>query len=178
MAEALEKVKTLTDDNLRLEEKNGKLQEEITQLKTTLVAKKSETIQVVLEKQKTVEDFEAAKEEWKFKAANYEKEIQRVGDLWDESAECFFFHTAIDQIKYPNPKVELRTKGMSTLCVVRDGKWYRGVGKHFVEEQLGEEEIIPPPMQPIPLEADAARDDQKGPTESEMVDLGLDAGKE
>ncbi|KAJ1385952.1 hypothetical protein SESBI_41240 [Sesbania bispinosa] len=177
MVEALGKVKSLIDDNLSLEEKFGKLLEEIMHLKTTLVAKKSETIQAVLEKQKTVEEFEAAEEGWKLKAAKYEKEIRRVEDLWDESAECFF-HTAIDQIKYLNPEVELRTKGMSMLCVVRDGKWYRRVGKYFVEEQPGKEEITPPPMRPIPLEADAARDDQKGPTESKMVDLGLDAGKE
>ncbi|KAJ1400764.1 hypothetical protein SESBI_29307 [Sesbania bispinosa] len=180
MTEALGQVKSLTDDNLKLTEKNNKLLEEVEKLRLDLVDKKSETIQVVLEKQKMVEDLEAAKEEWKLKAADYEKEIRRVEDLWDKSTECFF-HTAIDQIKYLNPGVELRTKGMSTLCVVHDGKWYRGVGKYFVEEQSGEEELISPPMQPIPLEADAAREDKKGPTESKMVDahdLGLDASKE
>ncbi|KAJ1421262.1 hypothetical protein SESBI_13850 [Sesbania bispinosa] len=179
MKDALGKVKGLSEDNLKLNEKNDKLLEEIEKLKLDLAAKKSETIQVVLEKQKTVEDFEAAKEDWKLKEASYEKEIRRVEDLWDESAECFF-HNAIDQIRYLNPGTELRTKGMSTLCVVRDGKWYRGVGKYFVEELSGEEEFIPPPMQPIPLEADAAREDKKVPTESEMVDaqvLGLDESK-
>ncbi|KAJ1443060.1 hypothetical protein SESBI_00336 [Sesbania bispinosa] len=125
------------------------------------------------------EDLEAAKEGWKLRAAEYEKEIQRVEYLWDESVECFF-HNAIDQIKYLNPGVELRTRGMSTLCVVRDGKWYRGTGKFFVEELPGEAEITPPPMQPLTLEADAVREDKKGPTETEMVDariLGLDVSK-
>ncbi|KAJ1376369.1 hypothetical protein SESBI_50020 [Sesbania bispinosa] len=81
MTEALGKVKNLTDDNLRLEEKNTKLSEEITQLKTASVAKKSEAIQAILEKQKMVEEVEVAKEEWKLKAAEYEKEILRVEDL-------------------------------------------------------------------------------------------------
>ncbi|KAJ1383975.1 NTP pyrophosphohydrolase MazG, putative catalytic core [Sesbania bispinosa] len=95
MVEALGKVKGLSDDNLKLTENNGKLLEEIEKLKLDLAAKKSETIQVVLEKQKVVEDFEAAKEDWKLKEAGYEKEIRRVEDLWDESVECFF-HNAID----------------------------------------------------------------------------------
>ncbi|KAJ1424175.1 putative girdin isoform X1 [Sesbania bispinosa] len=82
MTEALGKVKSLTDDNLSLTEKNDKLLEETEKLKLDLVTKKSETIQAVLEKQKTtVEDFEAAKEEWKLKAADYEKEIRRAEDL-------------------------------------------------------------------------------------------------
>ncbi|KAJ1399700.1 hypothetical protein SESBI_30118 [Sesbania bispinosa] len=179
MKEALGKVKGLSDDNGRLTETNGKLLEEIEKLKLDLTAKKSEAIQAVLEKQKVAEDFEAAREGWKLQAAEYENEIQRVEDLWDESAECFF-HNAIDQIKYLNPGTELRTKDMSTLCVVRDGKWYRGPGKYFMEELPGEEEITLPPMQPVPLEADAAREDKKGPIESEMVDaqvLGLDESK-
>ncbi|KAJ1417305.1 hypothetical protein SESBI_16732 [Sesbania bispinosa] len=160
----------LKDDGVKMADALGKLD---------LEAKKSKTIQVVLEKQKVVEDFDAAKEDWKLKEVGYEKEIRRVEDLSDESAECFF-HNAIDQIRYLNPGTELRTKGISTLCVVRDGKWYRGVGKYFVEELSGEEELIPPLMQPIPLEADAAREDKKGPTEPEMVDaqvLGLDESK-
>ncbi|KAJ1381515.1 hypothetical protein SESBI_45065 [Sesbania bispinosa] len=69
---------------------------------------------------------------------------------------------------------------MSTLCVVRDGKWYRGTGKYFVEEAPGEVEIDPPPMQPLTFEADVVRYEKKGPTESEMVDvriLGLDDSK-
>ncbi|KAJ1384607.1 hypothetical protein SESBI_42379 [Sesbania bispinosa] len=152
MTEALGKVKNLTDENLRLEDNNTKLTEEITNLKAALAAKKAEAIQV--------------KAEW------YEKEIRHVEDLWDESAECFF-HTAFDQIKYLNPDVELQTKGMSTLRVVRNSKWYRGVGKYFMEEQPGDEEIAPPPIQPIPLKADADNEEKKGPTKSEMVDLGL-----
>ncbi|KAJ1397219.1 hypothetical protein SESBI_31953 [Sesbania bispinosa] len=179
MQDALGKVKRLSDDNIKLTEKNKGLVKENEKLKLDLAAKKSEAIQAVLEKQKVAEDLEAAKEGWKFRAIKYEKEIQRVEDLWDESAECFF-HNAIDQIKYLNPGVELRTRGMSTLCVVCDGKWYRGTGKFFVEELPGEAEITPPPMQPLTLEADAVREDKKGPTEIEMVDariLGLDVRK-
>ncbi|KAJ1421749.1 hypothetical protein SESBI_13386 [Sesbania bispinosa] len=151
MKEALGKVKGLSDDNIKLTEKNNALLEEIEKLKLDLAAKKSDAIQAVLEKQKVAEELEASKGEWKLKAAEYEKEIQRVEDLWDESAECFF-HNAIDQ-------------------------WYRGTGKYFVEELPGEAEITPSPLQPVPLEADAVREDKKGSTESEMVDvkiLGLD----
>ncbi|KAJ1423970.1 PAS domain S-box protein [Sesbania bispinosa] len=176
MTEALGKVKNLTDENIRLEENNTKLTKETTQLKAALAAKKTEAIQVVLEKQKIVEEVEAAKEDWKQKADWYEKEICRVEDLWDESSECFF-HTAIDQIRYLNPGVELRMKGMSTLCVVRDDKWYHGVRKYFVEEKPRDKEITPPPIQPVPLQANVAREEQKGPIEAEMVDLGLDANK-
>ncbi|KAJ1376170.1 hypothetical protein SESBI_50228 [Sesbania bispinosa] len=147
MTEAPGKVKTLTDENIHLEENNTKLAEEVAQLKAALATKKTEAIQVVLEKQKVVQDV-----------------------------ECFF-HTAIDQIKYLNPDVELRTKGMSTLCIVCDDKWYRDIGKYFVEEMSGDEEITPPPIKPIPLKEDVEREEKKGPTESEMVDLGLDDSK-
>ncbi|KAJ1409698.1 hypothetical protein SESBI_22517 [Sesbania bispinosa] len=179
MQDALGKVNGLSDDNIKLTEEKKRLVEEIEKLKLDLAAKKSEAVQAVLDKQKMAEDLEAAKEGWDLKAAEYEKEIQRVEDLWDESAECFF-HNAIDQIKYLNPWVELRTRGMNTLCVVRDGKWYRGTGKYFVEELPGETEITPPPMQALTLEADAVCDDKRGPTESEMMDariLGLDDSK-
>ncbi|KAJ1400458.1 hypothetical protein SESBI_29524 [Sesbania bispinosa] len=176
MQDVLKKVKGLSDDNIRLTDRNKELEEEVEKLKSALATKKSEATQAVIEKQKMAEDLEDAKKEWKFQATRYEKEIQRVEDLWDESAEIFF-HNAIDQIKFLNPEDELRTKGMSTLCVVRDGKWYRGTGKFFVEEAPSDVEITPPPMQPITLEADVVRDEMKGPTESEMVDakiLGLD----
>ncbi|KAJ1416728.1 hypothetical protein SESBI_17116 [Sesbania bispinosa] len=165
MQDALKKVKGLSDENLKLTDKNKELEEEIEKLKSALAAKRSEAIQAVIEKQKMAEDLENAMGEWKLKAAEYEKEIQRVEDLWDESAECFF-HNAIDQIKFLNPGVELRTRGMSTLCVVRDAP--------------SEAEIDPPPMQPLTLEADVVRDEKEGPTESEMVDariLGLDDNK-
>ncbi|KAJ1411236.1 hypothetical protein SESBI_21277 [Sesbania bispinosa] len=135
------------------------------------VSKKLKDDEVVMQDalKKMAEDLEGAREEWRVKAAEYEKEIQRVEDLWDESAEVFF-HNAIDQIKFLNPGVDLRTRGMSTLCVVRDGKWYRGTGKFFVEEDPSEVEIAPPPMHPLILEADIASGDMKGPSESEMVD--------
>ncbi|KAJ1378525.1 hypothetical protein SESBI_47773 [Sesbania bispinosa] len=153
MQDALRKVKGLSDENVQLTDKNKELEEEIEKLKSALASKRSEAIQVVIEKQKMVEDLEDAREEWKLKAAEYEKEIQRVEDLWDESAECFF-HNSIDQIKFLNPGVELQAPG--------------------------EAEIDPPPMQPLTLEADVVRDEKKGPTESEMVDariLGLDDSK-
>ncbi|KAJ1378526.1 hypothetical protein SESBI_47774 [Sesbania bispinosa] len=86
MQDALKKVKGLSDDNLRLTDKNKELEEEIKKLKSDLDTKRSETIQAVLEKQKMAEDSRA-REEWKVKAAEFEKEIQRVEDLWDESAE-------------------------------------------------------------------------------------------
>ncbi|KAJ1424171.1 KfrA protein [Sesbania bispinosa] len=139
---------------------------------SALAAKKTEVIQAVLEKQKVVEDAEADKENWLQKARWYESEIQHVEDLWDEFVECFF-HTIIDQIKYLKPGVELRTKGMGTLCVVCDGKWYRGVGKYFVEEKSRDEWITPSPIKRIPLKEDVEREEMKGPTESEMVDLRL-----
>ncbi|KAJ1382846.1 hypothetical protein SESBI_43899 [Sesbania bispinosa] len=151
MTEALGKVKNLTDENLRLEENNTKLAEEITKLKAALAAKKAEAIQVVLEKQKVVEDAETEKENWR----------QNPNGM---------------KIRYLNPDVELRTKGMSTLCVVRDGKWYRGVGKYFMEEMPGDEEITPTPIMPIPLKEDVEREEKKRPTESEMVDIGLGDG--
>ncbi|KAJ1426558.1 hypothetical protein SESBI_10302 [Sesbania bispinosa] len=110
------------------------------------------------------------------KAEWFEAEIEQVEDLWEESAECFF-HTAINHIKFLNPSVELRTKGMNTLCAVHDGKWYRGVVKYFVEEMPGDEEICPPSIKPIPLKEDVEREEKKGPTEAEMVDFGLDATK-
>ncbi|KAJ1402477.1 hypothetical protein SESBI_28013 [Sesbania bispinosa] len=145
MQDALKKVKGLSDDNIRLTDKNKELEEEIKKLKSDLDTKRSEAIQAVLEKQKMAEDLEGAREEWK--------------------------------IKFLNPGVDLRTRGMSTLCVVRDGKWYRGTGKFFVEEDPSEVEIAPPPMHPLILEADIASGDMKGPSESEMVDaqiLGLE----
>ncbi|KAJ1383925.1 hypothetical protein SESBI_42937 [Sesbania bispinosa] len=157
MQDALKKVKGLSDDNIRLTDKNKELEEEIKKLKSDLDTKRSEAIQAVLEKQKMAEDLEGAREGWKVKAAEFEKEIQRVEDLWDESAEVFF-HNAIDQIKFLNPGVDLRTRGMSTLEV----------------------EIAPPPMHPLILEADIASGDMKGPSESEMVDaqiLGLEDNK-
>ncbi|KAJ1409039.1 putative transmembrane protein [Sesbania bispinosa] len=91
MTEALGKVKTLTDENIRLEENNTKLAEEVAQLKAALAAKK-----------KVVED---------------------------------------------------------------------------AEEMSGDEEITPPPIKPIPLKEDVEREEKKGPTDSEMVDLGLDDAK-
>ncbi|KAJ1400740.1 AH/BAR domain superfamily [Sesbania bispinosa] len=179
MQDALKKVKGLSDDNVKLTDKNKELEEEVEKLKSALAAKRSEATQAIIEKQKMAEGLEDAKEEWKLQAAKYEKEIRRVEDLWDESAEIFF-HNAIDQIKFLNPGVDLCTRGMSTLCVVRDGKWYQGTGEFFVEEAPSDMEITPPPMQPITLEADAVRDEMKSPTESEMVDakiLGLDDSK-
>ncbi|KAJ1403439.1 PAS domain S-box protein [Sesbania bispinosa] len=119
MTEALRKVKTLTDENIRLKENNTKLAEEVAQLKAELVAKKTEAIQAVLDKQKVVEDVE---------------------------------------IKFLNPGVELQTKGMSTLCIVHNDKWYHDVGKYFVEDMLGDEEITPPPIKPIPLKEDVERE--------------------
>ncbi|KAJ1431182.1 putative carboxy-terminal kinesin 2-like isoform X1 [Sesbania bispinosa] len=87
MQDALKKVKGLSDDNIRLTDKNKELEEEIKKLKSDLDTKRSEAIQAVLEKQKMAEDLEGAREEWKVKATEFEKEIQRVEDLWDESAE-------------------------------------------------------------------------------------------
>ncbi|KAJ1387229.1 hypothetical protein SESBI_40142 [Sesbania bispinosa] len=81
MQDALGKVKGLSDDNIKLTEKNKGMVEEIEKLKLDLAAKKSEAIQAVLEKQKAAEDLEAAKEGWRLRAAEYEKEIQRVEDL-------------------------------------------------------------------------------------------------
>ncbi|KAJ1378735.1 Kinesin-like protein [Sesbania bispinosa] len=143
MTEALGKVKTLTDENIHLEENNTKLTEELTKLKAALAAKKTEAIQVVLEKKKVVEDAEADKENWR------------------------------QRIKFLNLGVELRIKGMSTLCLICDGKWYHGVGKNFVEEILGDEEITPPPIKPAPLKEEVKHEEKKGPTEYDMVDLGL-----
>ncbi|KAJ1437340.1 hypothetical protein SESBI_03667 [Sesbania bispinosa] len=155
MQDALKKVRGLSDENFKLTDKNTELEEEIEKLKSALAAKRSEAIQAVIEKQKMAEDLENARGEWKLKEAEYEKEIQRVEDLWDESAECFF-HNAVDQIKFLNPGIELRTRAPN------------------------EAEIDPPPMQPLTLEADVVRDEKEGPTESEMVDariLGLDDNK-
>ncbi|KAJ1405136.1 hypothetical protein SESBI_26078 [Sesbania bispinosa] len=65
MQDALKKVKGLSDDNIRLTDKNKELEEEIKKLKSDLDTKRSETIQAVLEKQKMAEDLEGAREEWK-----------------------------------------------------------------------------------------------------------------
>ncbi|KAJ1418367.1 hypothetical protein SESBI_15867 [Sesbania bispinosa] len=159
MVEALGKVKTLTNENTQLVENNTKMADEVIQLKKALAEKQSEAI---LDKENC-----AKKVEW------YEAEIERVGDLWEESAECFF-HNAIDHIKFLNLGVELMTKGVNTLCV---GKWYRGTGKYFVEEIPGDEEICPPPIKPIPLKEDVEREEKEGPTDADVVDLGLDAAK-
>ncbi|KAJ1435415.1 hypothetical protein SESBI_04920 [Sesbania bispinosa] len=75
MQDALKKVRGLSDDNLRLTDKNKELEEEIKKLKSDLETKRSETIKAVLEKQKMAEDLEEAREEWKVKAAEFEKEI-------------------------------------------------------------------------------------------------------
>ncbi|KAJ1378075.1 hypothetical protein SESBI_48230 [Sesbania bispinosa] len=176
MTEALEKVKTLSDENTKLVENNTKLAEEVIQLKKTLTEKQSEVIQVVLEKEKIAEDARKDKENWSKKVEWYEVEIERVEDLWEESVECFF-HTAIDQIKFLNPDIKLSTKCMNTLCVVRDGKWYHGVGKYFVEEMPGDEEINPPPIKPIPLKEGVEQEEKAGPNDADLVDLGLDAAK-
>ncbi|KAJ1410138.1 hypothetical protein SESBI_22164 [Sesbania bispinosa] len=121
MTEAIGKVKSLSDENTRLEENKTKLADEVTRLKKALAEKQSKAIQVVLDKQKFVETAQKDKEDWAKKAKWYEAEIEQVEDLWEESSECFF-HTAIDQIKFLNPSVELTTIGMNTLCVVREGK--------------------------------------------------------
>ncbi|KAJ1406003.1 hypothetical protein SESBI_25454 [Sesbania bispinosa] len=65
MQDALKKVKGLSDDNIRLTDKNKELEEEIKKLKSDLDTKRSEAIQAVLEKQKMAEDLEGAREEWK-----------------------------------------------------------------------------------------------------------------
>ncbi|KAJ1388674.1 hypothetical protein SESBI_38941 [Sesbania bispinosa] len=157
MTKALGMVKTLSDENIRLEESNTKLAEEVSRLKMALAEKQSEAIQVVLEKQKIVKDAHKDKEIWQKKVEWYEAYIEWVEDLWEESAECFF-HIAIEQIKFLNPDIELQTKV-------------------FVEEMPGNEEINPPPIKPIMLKEDVEREEKEGPIESKMVDLVLDGTK-
>ncbi|KAJ1378791.1 hypothetical protein SESBI_47490 [Sesbania bispinosa] len=82
------KVKGLSDDNIRLTDKNKELEEEIKKLKSDLDTKRSETIQAVLGKTKDGGDLDGAREE-EVKTVEFEKEIQRVEDLW-RIAEVFF----------------------------------------------------------------------------------------
>ncbi|KAJ1404874.1 hypothetical protein SESBI_26276 [Sesbania bispinosa] len=44
------------------------------------------------------------------------------------------------KMKFLNPGVELRTRGMSTLCMVQDGKWYQDEVDGNVPCSLGDEE--------------------------------------
>ncbi|KAJ1396395.1 putative testis-specific Y-encoded-like protein 2 [Sesbania bispinosa] len=65
-------------------------------------------------------------------------------DGWDKSVELYF-HTAIDQIKFMNLLVEINTRGMDTMYVARNGKWYRVHGDGWCETSPSGVKRVPPP---------------------------------
>ncbi|KAJ1394176.1 putative kalirin-like [Sesbania bispinosa] len=127
------------------------------------------------EKRKALDDTKASVDELELLRTEIEelkkmdeeiqKEIENLRRLWEESAGVYF-HAAIKKIKFLNPRVELKTRGMSTLCLVENGKWYRAQPDNNVECEPGDEE----PASHV-LEADAEEDGgpEKGVADEEKV---------
>ncbi|KAJ1378717.1 putative UV radiation resistance-associated protein-like [Sesbania bispinosa] len=123
------------------------------------------------EKQKALDEAKAATDELellcvevkelKKKDEESQREIENLGRLWEESAGVYF-HVAIKKKKFLNPEVELKTQGMSTLCLVENGKWYHAQTGGNVECEPDDEE----PASPV-LEADVEEDE--GPEEEGAV---------
>ncbi|KAJ1377229.1 polynucleotide 5-kinase and 3-phosphatase [Sesbania bispinosa] len=76
------------------------------------------------------------------KKENLEADLKEAEDGWDESADLYF-HTLIEHIKFLNPRVIINTKGMDTMCVASNGKWYRVLGDGWYETEPGDEEPVP-----------------------------------
>ncbi|KAJ1404842.1 hypothetical protein SESBI_26244, partial [Sesbania bispinosa] len=112
MTEAIAKVKTLTDDRDKLEAGMIVLQQK-------LASETAEKIKVFAEAKKEASTLELEKEDRDIKEKQFTVEIERLRKLWEESTDVYF-HAAIKQIKFLNPIVEFRTRGMSTLCQVQD----------------------------------------------------------
>ncbi|KAJ1424007.1 integrase [Sesbania bispinosa] len=89
-------------------------------------------------------------------------------ELLREESAGVYFHAAIKQIKFLNLGVELKTQGMSTLCLIENGKWYRAQPEGNVEYEPGDEELASPVLQ-----ADAEEDwgaEEEGLADEEKVD--------
>ncbi|KAJ1416720.1 putative ankycorbin isoform X1 [Sesbania bispinosa] len=129
--------KTFHDMSAKLENDELKMQAAVGQVKPSPRRKKA------LDDAKAMaNELEALKAEVKELKSKYEesqREIEKLGKLWEESADVYF-HATIKQIKFLNPGVELRARGMSTFCVVEDGKWYHAQPSGNVECKPGDEE--------------------------------------
>ncbi|KAJ1415548.1 putative tudor domain-containing protein 6-like isoform X1 [Sesbania bispinosa] len=102
-------------------------------LQQQLVMKKADKLKAETQAQKVVSDLNDLKAEiegHKLNEKKLEDEIERLGKLWEESADVH--------------GVEIRTRGMSTLCTVEDGKWYRVEVDDNVECPLADEEPTSP----------------------------------
>ncbi|KAJ1390999.1 putative coiled-coil domain-containing protein [Sesbania bispinosa] len=55
------------------------------------------------------------------------------------------------KIQYLNLGMELRTRGMSTLCQIEEDKWFRVKGYSLVPDVQGKEKPQTSPMNPIPI---------------------------
>ncbi|KAJ1411974.1 sugar phosphate isomerase/epimerase [Sesbania bispinosa] len=77
------------------------------------------------------------------KKEKLEADMKEVEDGWDKLIDLYF-HTAIEQIKFSNPSIAINTNGMDTMCVARNGKWYRVLGDGWYEIEPGDEEPVAP----------------------------------
>ncbi|KAJ1404875.1 hypothetical protein SESBI_26277 [Sesbania bispinosa] len=111
MTEALAKVQNLIEER-------DKLVADIVTLQKQLVAETTEKLKYTAKAQKVVCDLKAEVNDRKVKEKKSGEEIENLGKLWEESADVYF-HAAIKQMKFLNPGVELQTRGMSTLCMVK-----------------------------------------------------------
>ncbi|KAJ1418503.1 putative myosin-2 heavy chain isoform X2 [Sesbania bispinosa] len=120
--------KTLTDEK----------QKALSDVKTTIEVAKTATEAAKLAKTK-LDTLKEEIKELRLEKEKDEEEIESLRKLWEESS-AVHFHVAIKQIKFLNLGVELITWGMSTLCVVQNGKWYHVEPTGNVESVPGDEE--------------------------------------
>ncbi|KAJ1397453.1 hypothetical protein SESBI_31786 [Sesbania bispinosa] len=143
-------------DELKLQSALGQvklLTDERDKLSTSVSELSLQKHTLTIEKQKALDDAKVAADEAKavttelellrkeirdLKKEKNEEEIKTLRILWEESAGVYF-HTAIKQMKFLNPGVELKTWGMSTLCLVENGKWYHAQPGGNVECEPGDE---------------------------------------
>ncbi|KAJ1397461.1 stomatal cytokinesis defective SCD1 protein [Sesbania bispinosa] len=136
MKEAITQVSALTEERDKLNTNNILQQQQ-------LVTEKAEKLKAIAETKSVSEELTAEIDKHKQREKELESEVDKLGKLWEESSEVYF-HAAIKQMKYLNPEVELRTRGMSTLSVVEDGKWFRVEANGNLECSPGDEELVSP----------------------------------
>ncbi|KAJ1440996.1 hypothetical protein SESBI_01676 [Sesbania bispinosa] len=129
-------------DKLKIQTALGQvklLTDERNKLSTTITDLNLQNQTLTEEKKKALDDVKTATDEAKATTPRW----SFFGKLWEEFAGVYF-HAAIKQMKFLNPGVELKTRGMSTLCLVENGKWYRAQPDDNVECEPGDKEPASP----------------------------------
>ncbi|KAJ1430772.1 hypothetical protein SESBI_07602 [Sesbania bispinosa] len=153
ISDALNKVKLMTKECDQLSAENILLQQKLATEKAERINAEAEATKAAETAKKALDDLKLERLDRQVKEPELQKEIERIEGLWEDSAEIYF-HTAIRQIKFLNPDIELHTRGMFTLCQVEDEKWFNVTPTGMIASSPEDDELIRPEVTTKEVESD------------------------